>query len=200
MTLVLIACLVATIVPVFFARLSAAPGWLALQALALAWIAWPETGAFGEHSAHALALFAEIVLVRVLLVPWLLRRVIHGSEQAHLALMPSNLFVWVIAVALIIFAFRFGDGARADERALTLGVVATTSVIALLILATNQHTKAQLIALLFMENALALFESLLPEPWPLPVHLAISTVYVATVAVGSRLIDDATPNETGEPR
>lgn len=64
MTLVLIACLVATIVPVFFARLSAAPGWLALQALALAWIVWPETGAFGEHSTHAFALFAEVILVR----------------------------------------------------------------------------------------------------------------------------------------
>ena len=116
--------------------------------------------------------------------------------------MPSNLFVWVVAVALIIFAFRFGDGARADERALTLGLVATTSVIALLILATNHHTKAQLVALLFMENALALFETLLPEHWPWPVHLAISSVYVATVAVGSHLITDATPspNESGERR
>ena len=32
MTLLLIFCLVATVVPVFFARLSAAPGWLSLQA------------------------------------------------------------------------------------------------------------------------------------------------------------------------
>ena len=199
MTLVLIASLVATIVPLFFARLSAAPGWLALQALALAWIVWPEPG---EHATRAYALCAEIVAVRALLVPWLLRRVIHGSKQARLALMPSNLFVWVIAVALVIFAFRFGDGARADERALTLGLVATTSVIALLILATNHHTKAQLVALLFMENALALFETLLPEHWPWPVHLAISSVYVATVAVGSHLITDATPspNESGERR
>jgi len=44
------------------------------------------------------------------------------------------------------------------------------------------------VALLFMENALALFESLMPQPWPLPVHLAVSGVYVGTVAVGSCLI------------
>ena len=185
MTLVLIACLAATIVPVFFARLSAAPGWLALQALALASIVWPEAG---ERSTHAYALFAEIVVVRALLVPWLLRRVIHGSEQARLALMPSNLFVWVIAVALIIFAFKFGDGARADARALTLGVVAATVVIAFLILSTNHEPKAQLVAVLFMENALALFESLMPEPWPWPVHLTISAVYILTVTIGCHLL------------
>jgi hypothetical protein len=44
------------------------------------------------------------------------------------------------------------------------------------------------VALLFMENALALLESLMPEPWPLPVHIAVSSVYVGTVAIGSWLI------------
>jgi hydrogenase-4 component F len=71
-------------------------------------------------------------------------------------------------------------------------------------LATNQNRMAQLVALLFMENALALFESLLPEPWPLPVHLSISTVYVLTVWVGSWLVSaapepDATPEPMPEP-
>jgi hypothetical protein len=108
----------------------------------------------------------------------------------QVSLMPSNLFAWGIAVALIIFAFKFGDGARADIRALTLGVVASTVVMAFLILATNQHKMAQLVALLFMENALALFESLMPEPWPLPVHLLISAVYVLTVSIGSWLVSD----------
>jgi len=28
----------------------------------------------------------------------------------------------------------------------------------------------------------------MPEPWPLPVHLAVSGVYVGTVALGSWLI------------
>jgi len=60
--------------------------------------------------------------------------------------------------------------------------------IAFLVLATNREPAAQLVALLFMENALALFESLMPDPWPLPVHVAISSVYVGTVAVGSWLI------------
>ena len=45
-----------------------------------------------------------------------------------------------------------------------------------------------LVAVLVMENALALFESLFPEPWPLPVHGALSAIYLLTILVGSWLI------------
>jgi hypothetical protein len=99
-------------------------------------------------------------------------------------------------VTLIILAFKFGEGARLDVRALTLGVIAATIMIALLILSTNQEPSAQLVALLFMENALALFESLMPEPWPLPVHGALSGVYLLTVWVGTWLLTATdTPKE-----
>lgn len=187
MTLPLIFCLVATVIPVFFSRLSSVPGWLALQAAALCWITLLDADALSLHGA---LLGAEIFLVRAVFVPLLLRRAIRKQAQARISLMPSNLFTWAIAVALIILAFKFGDGARADVRALTLGVVAATAVISFLILATNHEPRAQLIALLFMENALALFETLLPDPWPLPVHLAISAVYILTVALGSALVGD----------
>ena len=183
MTLPLIFCLIATVIPVFFSRISSAPTWLSLQALALGWITFND-----GFSAHTLLLGLEVLLVRAVLVPHLLRRALRRQAQSRISLMPSNLFTWGIAVMLIILAFKFGDGARADVRALTLGVVAATTVIALLILSTNHEPKAQLIALLFMENALALFESLMPEPWPLPVHLAISAVYILTVTIGCHLL------------
>ena len=187
MTLALMLCLLATLVPAFFSRVSAAPFWLSVQALTLGWITLRQHPELSVHTALA---GIEVLLVRALLVPRLLRRAL--AKQAPVSLMPSNLFTWGIAVSLLIFAFKFGDGARADVRALTLGVVASTVVMAFLILATNQNRMAQLVALLFMENALALFESLLPQPWPLPVHLSISVVYVLTVAVGSWLVSDTT--------
>lgn len=185
MTLSLILCLVATVLPAFFSRIAAAPTWLGLQALALGWITLAEPGEFSLHAALA---GAEVLLVRALLVPYLLRRTLRRCAEASKSLMPSNLFAWGMAITLIIIAFKFGEGARADLRALTLGVVAATAMIAFLILATNRAPGAQLVGLLFMENALALFESLMPEPWPLPVHLAISVVYLLTVVVGSWLI------------
>src|SRR5690606_7507191 len=117
---------------------------------------------------------------RALLVPWLLRRALGKSAQARKSLMPSNLFAWGAAITLTILAFRFGDGTGGNLRALTLGVIAAIVMIAFLILATNREPGAQLVALLFMENALMLFESLMPAPWPLPVHLGLSGVYVLT--------------------
>lgn len=184
-TLALIACLLATVVPVFFGKLAVTPTWLSLQALALGWISLNK---HHELDAHALTAGLEILLIRAALVPHLLRRTLRGLKAAEHDVMPSNLFAWGVALTLIMVAFQFGDGARADVRALTLGVIAATVTIAFLVLATNREPVAQLVALLFMENALALFESLMPEPWPLPVHIAVSSVYVGTVAVGSWLI------------
>jgi hydrogenase-4 membrane subunit HyfE len=184
-SLPLIACLLATVIPVFFGKLSVTPTWLSLQALALGWITLNKNEALDFHALEA---GLEILFIRAWLVPHLLRRTLLSTREAELDVMPSNLFAWGAAVTLLILAFQFGNGARADVRALTLGVAAATVTIAFLVLATNREPVAQLVALLYMENALALFESLMPEPWPLPVHIAVSGVYVGTVVVGSWLI------------
>jgi hydrogenase-4 membrane subunit HyfE len=196
LALPLIICLIATVIPVFFGKLSSTPTWLSLQALALGWITLNK---HPELDAHVLAAGLEVLLLRAWLVPQLLRRTLRDDLAADHDVMPSNLFAWGAAVALIILAFQFGNGARADLRAMTLGVAAATVMVAFLVLATNREPVAQLVALLFMENALALFESLLPEPWPLPVHLAVSGVYVGTVVVGSWLIRGASAGLTAQP-
>jgi len=185
MTLALIACLIATVIPVFFGKLAVAPTWLSLQALALGWITLSQHGTL---DAHMLAAGLEVLLVRAWAVPYLLRRVLRDNPAAELDVMPSNLFAWGVAVALIILAFKFGNGASAEVRAITLGVVAATVMLAFMVLATNAEPAAQLVAVLFMENALALFETLMPEAWPLPVHLGISAVYVGTAAIGGWLV------------
>jgi len=193
MTVPLALCLIATVIPVFFSKISSAPSWLGLHALALGWITL-----HGEEtlSLHTVLVGLEILLVRAILVPYLLRRALRRQPEARHNLMPSNLFTWIIAVVLIIFAFKFGDGARADARALTLGVVAASVVTAFLVLATNPEPKAQL----FMENALALFETLMPVAWPLAVHLAISAVYLLTVGIGCWLVTETpvTASESAE--
>ena len=93
-----------------------------------------------------------------------------------------------------------GRVAMSDRQAFTLGVVGATVAVALLVLSTNNSPPAQLVAVLFMENALALFESLLPEPWPLPVHATLSAIYLLTAGVGSWLVGAQEPGETGPPK
>jgi len=192
----LILFLIATVVPVFFGKIQSSPLWLCLQALALG---WNTITLHGEPSLHSLGAGLEIIAVRAWLVPLLLRRSLARHTQAHLDLMPSNLFAWGVAIALIILAFKFGDGSRSDGRALMLGVIAATVMIALLILSTNDAPPAQLVALLFMENALALFESLMPEPWPLPTHAVLSALYFLTFAVGNWLVGSHAPPALADP-
>lgn len=190
MTLPLIAFLIAAIIPVFFGKIRSAPFWLSVQALALG---WNVVALGGEPSGHTLVALLEVLVVRALIAPGLLRRAIRLRAEPNLDLMPSNLFTWAIAVALIALAFQFGAPAMSDRQALTLGAVGATVAVALLLLSTNDAPPAQLVAVLFMENALALFESLLPEPWPLPVHGSLSVIYLATVGVGGWLIGAPEP-------
>jgi len=185
MTLPLIAFLVAAVIPVFFGKISSASFWLAAQALALGWNVLAQSS---ELSGHTLVALIEVLVVRAVVAPRLLRRAIQLRDEPNFDLMPSNLFAWAIAMALIVLAFEFGAPAMIDRQALTLGAVGATVAVALLLLSTNNSPPAQLVAVLFMENALALFESLLPEPWPLPVHGVLSIIYLTTVGVGSWLI------------
>lgn len=185
MTLALVAFLAAAVIPVFFGKLGSAPWWLALQAAALAAAGFVRQDEPGWHEGLALA---EVLLLRAALAPRLLKKVVEQRQLAHVDLMPSNLLAWAIAIALIVLAFEFGAPPLGGHQAMTLGTVAATVAVSLLLLAANDSPPAQLVAVLFMENAIALFELLLPAPWPLPVHAALSLVFVGTVAVGSRLI------------
>ena len=195
MTLALALFLLAVVVPVFFGKIRSAPSWLLLQALALAWASLVQ---HAQVSVHAVAAFAEVMLVRALLAPWLLRRAIRGRGEPNLDLMPSNLFAWAVAIALIVLAFEFGAPAADDRHAMTLGAVAATVAVAMLLLSTNGSSPTQLVAVLYMENALGLFETLLPEPWPLPVHVALGLIYLGTAGVGCWLI--GRPDSAGRER
>jgi hydrogenase-4 membrane subunit HyfE len=197
MTLPLIAFLLAAVIPVFFGKIRSTPFWLSAQAAALAWI----VAQHGEFSLHTMVALSEVLLVRAWIAPRLLRRAIRRRAEPQLDLLPSNLFTWAIAIALIVLAFEFAAPAMGDAQALTLGVVGATVTVALLLLATNGAPAAQLVALLFMENALAVFESLLPQPWPLPVHGALSVIYLLTVIIGTWLIatPDPAPPAAGAP-
>jgi len=185
MSVALALFLLAVVVPVFFGKIRSAPTWLLIQGAALAW------AGFLQHahvSMHTVAALAEVVVVRALIAPWLLRRAIRGRSEPNHDLMPSNLFAWTVAIALIVLAFQFGAPAADERHAMTLGAVAATVAVAWLLLATNGSSPAQLVAVLYMENALGLFETLLPAPWPLPVHAALGLIYLGTVGVGGWLI------------
>ena len=185
MNLALVAFMMVSATPVFFSRLSQMPLWLVLQGLALAWFGLVQHGALSEHAVVGAI---EVVLLRGVLAPWLYARMMRLRDEPDVGLMPSNLFTWALAALLISLAFRFADAIPSEGDMLTLGVIASFVVMALFLLSTNDRGPAQLVALLYLENAILLFESLLPGGWPLPAHIAVSTVYVLSVGIGCWLL------------
>lgn len=188
MTLPSLLFLAAVVVPAFFGTARTAPFWLVAQGAALAW----SVGVRGEVDAHTGIALVEVLALRVVLAPAAMRHLVRRRGEPDLDLMPSNLFAWALGAALIVLAFEFAAPAMSDRQALTLGVVGATVAVSLLLLSTNDAPPAQFVAVLFMENGLSLFESLQPEPWPLPVHGSLTLVYLLTVVVGAWLI--ATPD------
>lgn len=202
MKLALVLFFAAAVLPAFFGRIQAAPFWLALQALALGWLSLNAHHAAGEALTwHAVAAGAEVLLVRGLITPRWLRGALQRRVEPNAELMPSNLFTWGLATALLLLAYQFAaptvdslPAATAGQlQALTLGIIASAVALALLLLATNSAPPAQLVALLYLENAIALFETLLPQPWPLAVHAALSGIYLLTAGVGAWLIGRPEP-------
>ena len=189
MTVALMLFLLAALLPVFFAKLRVLPLWLSVQGLALAAMDWVQAPA---PTLHSLATLLEVLLLRAALAPWLLRRAMVLCGGAERDLMPSNLFTWVAAVSLIALAFHFFGASSSAPDALALGVVATRVLLAFLLLASNAAPLAQLVALLYIENAIAVFEALLPQGWPLPVHLALGLVYLGTITVAQWLLGQRT--------
>jgi hypothetical protein len=177
--------LVAVIVPVFFASPRTAPMWLSIQALALA---WQVATHHGFHSIHGLVSMTEILLIRGVTAPWLLRRATAHHEAPIDHLLPSNLFAWILGISVTILAFEFAARAAPTDAALIMGGVCATVVLALLLLSLNAAPTSQIFALLIMENAAALFESRFSGPWAPWVHAALTSVYVLTVLVGVRLV------------
>ena len=80
MTLPVILFLLAAVIPVFFGKIRSAPFWITLQALALG---WSGAAAHKALAGHALIALLELLAVRALLAPWLLRRAIrrHGGPN-----------------------------------------------------------------------------------------------------------------------
>jgi len=176
-----------TVVPTFFGRLGSIPAWLAVQGLVLGSIGLIH----GTLELHTILVAFEAVLVRGLLVPWLLRRIVRRSDAQHQELLPSNLFTWGVGIALIALAAQFGAIEGGSSHALVVGAVGIAVLLGLLMLATTQSRHVQFVALLFVENAIALYETQLPEPWPLPIHVGLSVVYLMTVVLAAWLVGTA---------
>lgn len=172
----------ALIAPLFIRSWRAAAVGLFLQGLAMAAMVWSE-GALDTASA-ALAL-GDMVLLRSVVAPLALGQMAEFTEiNADFDVIPANLLVWTFAVILMLtgfaFALRATDGTA--QAVLHVGTAVCAVLVAMLILATQRAPFGQAVAILTLENAIALFELRSQHPTAWPLRMGLMVLFLLTVA------------------
>jgi hydrogenase-4 component E len=156
---ILIAFVIALLVPLFVSRWRASLFGLALQGALLAAIAYRQRGF--EISLSTAVTLIDLVVVRAIVMPSLLFGTLR-RQNAPLRndVIAPNLLSWALALALVVVAFRFADvlvPVEGDEQAL-VAVSTAAFLLGLFVLATARGIVSQVIGLMRVENAIALFE------------------------------------------
>jgi hydrogenase-4 component E len=177
------------LLPLFIGSWRASLLGLATQGLLLGWIFLrmdPDLTA-----PQAWITLVDLLLVRGVAVPLLLARVQRANAVSHRNdVIPPNLVSWTLAIAAAFVGFQFAEALEpAGGDGQTLIAVAITGVLlAFLILATQSVVFSQLIGILRLENAIALFElgalaSRDGEAPPLALQLGQLVAYLLTFAL-----------------
>lgn len=185
MNSLLVGLLLVLLVPLFVGTWRTSLLGLAAQGLTLAWIASRLDPALDTPLAWLT--LVDLAAVRGLLAPWLLYRVL----KAHDALprndvIPPNLLSWTVALALVLMAFRFAARMvpAAGEQQTLVAVAAAGLLLGFLVLATQPGVFSQIIGVLRIDNAIALFELGGEHHHPsIGMHAAHLLILIATLSL-----------------
>lgn len=156
---------------------------LSLQGLLMGWMV-VQRGPVELHSAIPLL---DLLIIRGAVVPLMLQRVMRdratGGRQDVRA---PNLFSLMVLALVIATAFRFAavvDPAGGESQ-VRLAVATCGLLLGLFLLATQGGVFAQVVGVLYMENAIALFEfDRAAGVLPLPVELGLLAVFMISASV-----------------
>lgn len=154
------------------------------QGLLMAWIVYRK-GPPPEDLSDWLTL-GELVVLRGLAAPLLLRQVLLAHKSpARNDVIPPNLLSWTFAFGIVLVAFNFAERlvpAHGEQQTL-LAVATAGLLLGFLVLATQSGPFSQIIGVVRIENAIALFELGGPghHHEALPLHLGQVAVLLASL-------------------
>jgi hydrogenase-4 component E len=158
MTGLLIAFTIVALVPLFAATWRTSLLGLSLQGALLAWLALRHGATLSIDTGLTVI---DTVVLRALLAPAVIYVVmLDRNGPARNDVIAANLFSWATAIGLVVVAFRTADAlipAEGDEQML-VAVSSAAFLLGMLVLSTARGTLSQIIGLLRIENAIALFE------------------------------------------
>ncbi len=181
MTYLLIALLVVLVLPLLTSSWRISLVGLGLQGLLMTAMVshrgWPATGA-------GAVLLVDLLVLRTWFVPRHLVAIMRReAPSARTDVIPANLLSWAMAGAAVLLAFRFAGLVRSAEGVASLRVAVATAglLLGLLILATQASTFGQIVGLLRIEYAIALFELGAGHEPSLPVQAGLSVILLLSV-------------------
>lgn len=193
MTGLLIAFAIAILVPLFVSAWRTSLVGLAVQGLLLTAVALEHRTLGPLDLAHAVG---DLALLRTLVVPGVLYRSMKGRKvDARNDVIPPNLFSWALAIGIVVVAFRLADVLVPEEgdAQLLVAIAAASFGLGFFVLAAGRDTFSQIIGLLRIENALALFELGQEEKTAPVIRLGMSLVLLASVAFYRRFLGAGGP-------
>jgi hydrogenase-4 component E len=180
-TYLLIALLVVLVVPLLTSSWRISLTGLGLQGLLMTALVshrgWPDT-------AGGAVLLVDLLLLRTWFVPRHLVAIMREhAPSARTDVIPANLLSWTMAGAAVLLAFRFAGLVQPGEGVAALQVAVATAglLLGFLILATQASTFGQIVGLLRLEYAIALFELGAEHEVALPVQLGLSVILLLSV-------------------
>ena len=145
--------------------------------------------AYFTHQSHLYYSALVTLLLKVLLLPWILHRLIHALnvrwDVEPLINIPATM---LIGIALVIFAFNLATPISQIAGTVTkstIGIATACILLAFLMMITRRKAVSQVIGFLAMENGLFLAATSATYGMPMVVELGIALdVLVATLLFG----------------
>jgi hydrogenase-4 component E len=194
MTSLLLIFLLVLLFPLFISTWRTSLVGLSAQGLLMGWIAYRADPILSAESAATLV---DLVVVRGMVVPLLLYRVMRaGQAPRRNDVIPPNMLSWGLVGILVALAFQFASRmAPTDAQFQTHLAVATVGVLlGLFVLATQVGTFSQAVGALRIENAIALFELSGDKPViSLPVQVGQIVVFLVTACLYASYVNRLQP-------
>jgi hydrogenase-4 component E len=190
-TYLLVAFLVVALGPLFIATWRTSLLGMGLQGLLM-------TAMLAQRGWHPTPAAALLLLDLLVLRTWFVPRhlyVILGrqSRPRRNDPIPANMLSWTLAATLVIVAFHFAALVVPEGGVAATHVAVATAalLLALLVLGTENATLSQVVGVLRLENAVALFELSSEHGLPLPVQAGLTATLLVTVLLFGRFLRQA---------
>lgn len=196
MSSLLLTFLLVSLFPLFISTWRTSLTGLSAQGLLMGWMSYRVEPTI---SAASMTTLVDLVLVRGVVAPLLLYRVMRaGQAPRRNDVIPPNMLSWGLVGILVALAFRFASRmAPADPQLQThLAVAAAGVLLGLFVLSTQIGPFSQVVGALRIENAIALFELSGDHPVaPLPVRVGQLAVFLLTAWLYAYYVNRLQPAE-----